>query len=138
MWTNPQFPHIMLNLLVRKQVLITQTKWKRVGLLLNSLHTEFLHVLYFNSFIVYNSYWQQFVFDSEAATRGVLKNFAKFTGKDLTWHRYFPVNLVKFLRTPFLQATASVDLTLNRSRNEISEVPEELRSYFWDETINCL
>ena len=36
----------MLNLLVRKQVLITQTKWKGVGLLLNSLHTEFLHVLY--------------------------------------------------------------------------------------------
>ena len=63
--------------------------------------------------------------------KGVLKNFAKFTGKHLCkslfliklpaapatlfkkrlWHRYFPVNFAKFLRTPFLQknswATAS-------------------------------
>ena len=65
----------------------------------------------------------------EAATRGVLqkkvvlKNFTKFTGKLLCqsllfskvvglrtatllkkrlWHRFFPVNFVKFLRTPFL------------------------------------
>ena len=56
----------------------------------------------------------------------VLRNFAKFTGKNLCqslffnklqasvcnfiekrdcWHRYFPVNFVKFLRTPFLQNT---------------------------------
>ena len=54
--------------------------------------------------------------------KGVLKNFAKFTGKHLCqciffikvaglrpatllkmrlWHRCFPVNFVKFLRTPF-------------------------------------
>ena len=54
---------------------------------------------------------------------GVLKNFAKFTGKHLCqglffnkvaglrtatllkkrlWHRCFPVNFVKFLRTPFI------------------------------------
>ena len=53
--------------------------------------------------------------------KGVLRNFAKFTGKHLyqrlffnkvaglacnfikknLWHRYFPVNFVKFLRTPF-------------------------------------
>ena len=47
---------------------------------------------------------------------GVLKNFAMFTRKDLCWslfgvfevnfikkrlqHRYFPVNITKFLRTP--------------------------------------
>ena len=62
----------------------------------------------------------------KAATRGflrkVLRNFAKFTGKDLCqsfffdkvaglrpatllkmrlWHRCFPVNYAKFLRTPF-------------------------------------
>ena len=43
--------------------------------------------------------------------KGVLKNFPKFTGKTCarascnfikkeTWHRYFPVNFAKFLRTP--------------------------------------
>ena len=57
---------------------------------------------------------------------GVLKNLTKFTGKKLCqsfffnkaaglrpatifkkrfWHRYFPLNFVKFLRTPFLQNT---------------------------------
>ena len=56
--------------------------------------------------------------------KGVLKNFTKFMGKHLClvlffnkvaglrpaavlknrlWHRCFPVNFVKFLRTPFLQ-----------------------------------
>ena len=54
--------------------------------------------------------------------KGVLRNFAKFTGKHLYqslffnkvagkpatllkkrfWHRCFPVNFAKFLRTPFL------------------------------------
>ena len=55
--------------------------------------------------------------------KGVLRNFAKFTGKHLCnslffnkvaglrpatllrnrpWHKYFSVNLAKFLRTPFL------------------------------------
>ena len=47
--------------------------------------------------------------------KGVLRNFAKFTGKNLCLrseacillkerlrHRCFPVNLAKFLRTPFL------------------------------------
>ena len=44
--------------------------------------------------------------------KGVLRNFAKFTGKHLCqslflnkvaglWHRCFPVNFAKFLRTPF-------------------------------------
>ena len=57
----------------------------------------------------------------------VLRNFKKFTGKHLCqslffnkvaglrpatllkkrlWHRCFPVNFVKFLRTPFLQNTS--------------------------------
>ena len=48
--------------------------------------------------------------------KGILRNFAKFTGKHLCqslffnktllkqrpWHRFFPVNFTKFLRTPFL------------------------------------
>ena len=36
---------------------------------------------------------------------GVLKNFAKFTGKKL-WRRSFPVNFATFLRTPYLQNTS--------------------------------
>ena len=53
----------------------------------------------------------------------VLKNFTKFTGMHLSqslffdrvaglrpkktlWHRYFPVNFAKFLRTYFLQNTS--------------------------------
>ena len=59
--------------------------------------------------------------------KGVLRNFANFTGKHLCqslffnkaeglrpasllkkrlWHRCFPVNVAKFLRTPFLQNTS--------------------------------
>ena len=54
--------------------------------------------------------------------KGVLRNFAKFTGKHLCqrlffkktatllkkslWHRCFLVNFEKFLRTPFLQNTS--------------------------------
>ena len=59
--------------------------------------------------------------------KGVLRNFAKFTGKHLCqslffnkvadlgpatllkkrlWHRYFPANFAKFLRTLFLQKTS--------------------------------
>ena len=36
--------------------------------------------------------------------KGALRNFAKFTGEHLyqgLWHRCFPVNFTKFLRTPF-------------------------------------
>ena len=54
--------------------------------------------------------------------KGVLRNFAKFTGKNLCqslffkklfkktlskkrlWHRCFPVNFAKFLATPFYKA----------------------------------
>ena len=51
--------------------------------------------------------------------KGVLRNFTKFTRKHLyqslfsdkvagliPWHRCFPVNFAKFLRTPFLQNTS--------------------------------
>ena len=34
--------------------------------------------------------------------KGVLKNFANLLKKRL-WHRRFPVNFAKYLRTPFLQ-----------------------------------
>ena len=66
--------------------------------------------------------------------KGVLRNFTKFTGKYLCqslffnkvaglrpatllkkrlWHRCFPVNFAKFLRTPFLQNTSGRLLLLN-------------------------
>ena len=48
--------------------------------------------------------------------KGVLRNFTKFTRKHLCqslfllkkrfWHRCFPKNFMKFLRTPFLQNTS--------------------------------
>ena len=49
--------------------------------------------------------------------KGVLKNFAKFTGKHLCqslffnkklWHRCLPVNFAKFLRTRFFYRTPPV------------------------------
>ena len=70
--------------------------------------------------------------------KSVLRNIAKFTGKYLCqslffnkvaglrpvtllkkrlWHRYFPVNFAKFLRTSFLQNTSG---RLLLTRNEIS------------------
>ena len=45
-----------------------------------------------------------------SVTKVVLRNFAKFTGKQLSpatllkkklWHRHFPVNFTKFVRIPF-------------------------------------
>ena len=56
----------------------------------------------------------------EFCKKGVLRNFAKFTGKHLHQslfflltllkkrlrHRCFPVSFAKFLRTPFLQSTS--------------------------------
>ena len=74
--------------------------------------------------------------------KGVLRNFAKFTGKHLCqgllfnkvagqarpatllkkslWHRCFPVNFAKFLRTPFLQNT-SVRLLLKFNENNFNQ-----------------
>ena len=66
----------------------------------------------------------------------VLRNFAKFTGKHLCqslffnkvaglrsatllkkrlWHRCFPVNFAKFLRTPFLHNTSSGCFCINNT-----------------------
>ena len=45
--------------------------------------------------------------DREAATRGVLSQGAPATLlKKRLWHRCFPVNFAKFLRTPFSQNTS--------------------------------
>ena len=89
---------------------------------------------------------RRFIIIIEAATggvrsvrKGVLRNFAKFTGKHLwqslffnkvaglrlaallkkrLWHRYFPVNFAKFLRTPILQNTPG-RLLLNYFVNDL-------------------
>ena len=79
--------------------------------------------------------------------KGVLRNFSKFTGKHLChslcfnkvanlspatllterlWHRCFPVNFEKFLRTPFLQNTSgccfwkNVNITLRDHNRRVS------------------
>ena len=74
-----------------------------------------------------NKYFSEPVARRCSVKRGVLKNFANFTGKHLyqslffnkvagltnailfknrLWHRCFPVNLAKFLRIPFLHNTS--------------------------------
>ena len=63
-------------------------------------------------------------YEGKQSSRGVLRNFTKFTGKHLCqslffnkvaglrpatllkkrlWHRYLPVNFLTFLGTPFLK-----------------------------------
>ena len=58
--------------------------------------------------------------------KGVLRNFAKFTGKHLCQSlffnkvaglRYLPVNFVKFLRTPFLRNTWRLPLIRSKFLN---------------------
>ena len=80
------------------------------NIIMDSYHTH-------NYTLTYRSSWQRC-----SVRKDVLINFAKFTGKHLCqslffnkvaglrsatllkkrlWHRCFPVNFVKFLRTPF-------------------------------------
>ena len=96
---------------------------------------------------------------TEAATRGallkksVLRNFTKFTGKYLCqglffnkdaglrpatllkkrlWHRSFPVNFVKFLRTPFLRNTSGrllLDMVTGKSGNQLTSHKKEIRKW---------
>ena len=83
--------------------------------------------------------------------KGVLRNFAKFTGKHLCqspffnkvasltpatllkkrlWHRCFPVNFGKFLRTPFLQNTPGrLLLSINDAREQALT---EMMRYFYN------
>ena len=79
------------------------------------------------SFLFYLLYLFRSSHQMCSVTKGVPRNFAKFTGKHLCqslffnkvaglrpaillkkrlWHRCFPVNFAKFLRTPFLQNTS--------------------------------
>ena len=63
--------------------------------------------------------------------KGVLKNFTKFFFnkvadlkpatllKKKLWHRCFPVNFVKFLRTPFLQNISGQLLLITPSSNHL-------------------
>ena len=67
--------------------------------------------------------------------KGVLRNFVKFTGKHLcqnlffntavglrlAWHRCFPVNFAKFLRTPFIIEHLWW-LLLNKSKERFSKI----------------
>ena len=71
-----------------------------------------------------NDIWTEAAFRRCFVKKNVLKNFSKFAGKNLfqslfsykisglslarllkkrLWHRYFPMNFSKFLRTPFFK-----------------------------------
>ena len=76
--------------------------------------------------------------------KGVLRNFAKFIGKHLCqmlfffnkvaglrpatllkkslWHRCFPVNFAKYLRTPFLQNTSNGCFCKNTTQRRIKKL----------------
>ena len=99
-----------------------------------SMKNMFLKVLqHLQEAPVANSWWQSLSFNScslqvreileiicgsshqrYSIKKGDVKNFVKFTGKNLwqrsllakrLWHRCFPLNFVKFLKTPFLTDT---------------------------------
>ena len=92
------------------------------NLILILVTRDFAIILYTLPYEVYRSSHQRC-----SIITGVLRNFAKFTGKNLCpslffnkvaglrpatllknrlWHRCFPVNFAKFLRTTFLQNTS--------------------------------
>ena len=116
---------------------------------------------------------RKLIFASEAVARrcsvkkGVRRNFTKFTGKHLCqsfffnkvagvrlvtllkkrlWHRCFPVNFVKFLRTPFLQntfgrllLTCDQNLTLKINSSNLSVVfMFSFQNDFIDEVISIV
>ena len=103
--------------------------------------------------------------------KDVLRNFSKFTGKHLRqslffnkiagfrpanllkkrlWHRYFPKNFAKFLRTPFLQNTFARPLldeifelasaTIKKTKTEIAHRIKngDIVFKFKEKTINNL
>ena len=72
--------------------------------------------------------------------KGVLRNFAKFTGKRLCfspvtllkkspWHRCFPVNFAKFLRTPFLQNTSGRLLMYETNLEKDRMITDNMENY---------
>ena len=88
--------------------------------------------------------------------KGVLGNFAKFTGKILIynlffnklagvwpanlleerlWHRCFPVNFAKFSRTPFLQTTSGRKrpklITTYAAENTIKASPKQKKIHLY-------
>ena len=66
---------------------------------------------------------------------GVLKYFAKFSGKHLLWshqHRCFPVSFAKFFRIPFLQYTSKRLLLTCRGNSPIKKNLSDVL------TIGCL
>ena len=76
---------------------------------------------------------------------GVIKNFGKFTGQHLChslfnkvtgikpatllkrrlWHRFFPVNIAKFLRTSFFTDC----LCMRRSQNPLNHKPYKIKNF---------
>ena len=76
----------------------------------NNLHTEAYHLSYsIKHTVLYANDLSHQPMPRSSRTevfcrKGILRNFAKFTGKHLhqsLWHMCFPVNFAKFLRTTF-------------------------------------
>ena len=99
----------------RNQEIIIITYWKK-----NISSTKFLNKLlsrHSSLLIIHGQLIKYSLKIKEAIRKGILRNFAKFTGKHLClrpttlskkslWHGCFPVNFTKFPRTPFLQNTS--------------------------------
>ena len=87
-----------------------RAKWWRIASYYFYLSTFYLHILRCPSLQVFQNNFrnslQQLFF-----RRGVLKNFAIFTGKNfclILQHMCFPMNIAKFLRTAFFYRTPLV------------------------------
>ena len=87
--------------------------WILFSINLQTLSQDYItDVFQWKRFILKTPFQQQKQSFAGVLKKGVLRNFAKFTRKHLCrrpatllkktlWHRCFPVNFAKFLRTPF-------------------------------------
>ena len=105
------------------QTVCTQTKREECCCSCNSMQcVKHARMQLFSDpyFLVYRSSHQRF-----SVNKGVLRNFAKFTGKHHEFikmrlqHRCLPVNFAKFLRTSFLQNTSERLLLCMRTESTI-------------------
>ena len=104
----------------------------RSKIVIKERHENIVKLLFPTICIYHFHVWKQFLkkqYREVFREKGILKNFTKFTGKHLCWslffnivaglrptillkkrlqHRCFPVNFVKFSRTPFFYRTPPV------------------------------
>ena len=118
------FPDNTFFLKVKQNPQKNTYEWVHSTLLITSFFRYIFHGFYFSKLLIFSStkiswlsdlFWRLYRSSHRRCSlkEGVIKNFAQFTGKHLCkrffkslWHRCFPVNFAKFLRTPFLQNTS--------------------------------